>query len=66
MSRSSLINRNCFSLRTIFSKEESSFVGFTDVRKKGFPTAPIETHFKIALWGCLKTAVYVRGSIQRI
>ena len=42
------ICRNRFSLRTIFSKEESSFVNFTDARKKGFPTTPIKTHFKYA------------------
>ena len=42
------IYRNRFSVRTIFSKEESSFVDFTDARKKGFPTAPIKTHFRYA------------------
>ena len=40
--------RNHFSLCAIFSKEESSFVDFTDARKKGFPTAPIKTHFRYA------------------
>ena len=38
--------RNLFSLCAIFSKDKSSFVNFTDARKKGFPTAPIETHFR--------------------
>ena len=42
------ICRNRFSGRTIFNKEESSFVNFTNARKKGFPTAPIKTHFKYA------------------
>ena len=43
------ICRNRFSVRTIFNKEESSFVDFTDARKKGFPTAPIKTHLRYAL-----------------